>query len=266
MITSRANKLVKLARSLHRRSQREKTGLYLLEGEHLLSEALAAGAEVEFVLYTKDFARASHHGLLLAGLQRAGYPCEEVEEAVMVSIAGTSSPPGILAVARQKKYGLADLLRGQEVFLLVADAVQDPGNLGTILRTALAAGCTGAVLTSGTVDLYNEKVVRAAMGALFRLPVVHGAAPGELVAFLQDQVKIVVAHVGGKRPYYDGDYRGKLAIVVGNENRGPSPELLQASPVWVKIPLWGPVESLNVAVAAAILLYEAARQRHEREA
>lgn len=266
MITSGDNKYVKLARSLHRRSQRERTGLYVLEGKHLISEALTAGAEVEVVLYDQNFLKVPEHAGLLTELRGAGYRCLEVKPSVMKTMAATTTPPGILAIARQRKASLAELLEGQEVFLLVADAIQDPGNLGTMLRTAVAAGCTGAVLTSGTVDLYNEKVVRAAMGALFYLPIVTGVPVQDLVSLLKGKVKMVVAHVGGSLPYYEGDYRGRLAMVMGNENRGPSPKLLEDSFARVKIPLWGPVESLNVAVAAAILLYEAARQRYVREA
>ncbi|MBE3581453.1 MAG: RNA methyltransferase [Thermoanaerobacteraceae bacterium] len=265
IITSRANRYVKLARSLYRRAQREKTGLYLLEGKHLLVEALAARAEVEVVFYEPNFLRSPEHAGLISQLRQAGYLCLEVEPAVMESVAATVTPPGVLAIARQKRASLSLLLENPEVFLLVADGVQDPGNLGTMLRTAVAAGCTGAVLTGGTVDPYNEKVVRAAMGAIFHLPVVTGIEAAHLALRLKGKVKVIVAHVGAVRPYYDCDYGGRVALVLGNENRGPSPEILRQAEDQVSIPLWGPVESLNVAVAAAILLYEAARRRHTRE-
>ncbi|HBT47206.1 MAG TPA: RNA methyltransferase [Peptococcaceae bacterium] len=265
IITSRANRYVKLARSLYRRAQREKTGLYLLEGEHLIVDALAARAEVEVVFYDTNFLRVPEHARLVSQLREAGYLCLEVQPAVMQSMAATVTPPGALAIARQKKVSLSQLLENQEVFLLVADGVQDPGNLGTMLRTAVAAGCTGAVLTRGTVDPYNEKVVRATMGALFHLPVVTGIQAQELACQMKEKVRVIVAHVGATRPYYDCDYCGRVAVVLGNENRGPSPEILKQAEAQVKIPLWGPVESLNVAVAAAILLYEAARRRYAGE-
>lgn len=262
-ITSRANRYVKLARSLYRRAQREKTGLYLLEGQHLLAEALAAGAEIEVVFYEPDFLRSPEHAALISRLREA-YLCLEVDPAVMKGMSATVTPPGVLAIARQKRAVLSLLLENPEVFLLVADGIQDPGNLGTMLRTAVAAGCTGAVLTGGTVDPYNEKVVRAAMGSLFHLPVVTGMEAARLASRLKGKVKIIVAHVGADLPYYECDYRGRVALVLGNENRGPSPEMLRQAEARVKIPLWGPVESLNVAVAAALLLYEVARTRHSR--
>lgn len=247
--------------SLKRRSRREKTGLYLLEGEHLVVEALRAGAELEVVLYDKEFAASPKHAKLLEQLTRTGYRCVEVSTPELNRAAATVTPPGILAIARQRKISIESLLASQEVFLLVADGVQDPGNLGTILRTAAAAGCTGALLTTGTVDPYNEKVVRASMGALFYLPVVSGLEPGEIVSRLKDRAKIIVGHVAGEVFYHECDYKGDLALVVGNENRGPSLEILAQAYARVKIPLWGPVESLNVAVAAGLLLYEAARHR-----
>lgn len=131
-----------------------------------------------------------------------------------------------------------------------------------MIRTALAAGATGVVLTTGTVDLYNEKVVRATQGAIFRLPVVTGMEAGALAArLLRAGLRLVVADVRGDTVYYQADLTGPLALVLGNENRGPGDELVQVAKVKVRIPLWGTIESLNAAVAAGILLYEVARQR-----
>lgn len=223
---------------------------------------MRAGTELEVVLYDREFAASSKHTDLLKQLARAGYRCLEVSTPELNRAAATVTPPGILAIARQRRVSIESLLASQEVFLLVADGVQDPGNLGTMLRTAAAAGCTGALLTTGTVDPYNEKVVRASMGALFYLPVVSGLEPGEIVSRLEGRAKIIVGHVAGEVFYHECDYRGGLALVVGNENRGPSQEILAQAYARVKIPLWGPVESLNVAVAAGLLLYEAARQRY----
>ncbi|MCG0278665.1 MAG: RNA methyltransferase [Thermanaeromonas sp.] len=228
----------------------------------MVAEALQAKAELEVVLYNREFVGSPEHAELIEQLARAGYRCIEVPTSELNRVSATVTPPGILAIARQRKISIESLLASQEVFLLVADGVQDPGNLGTMLRTAVAAGCTGALLTTGTVDPYNEKVVRASMGALFYLPVVSGLGPGEVISRLEGRSKIIVGHVAGEIFYHECDYGGSVAIVVGNENRGPSPEILARAHARVKIPLWGPVESLNVAVAAGLLLYEAARCRH----
>ncbi|MBC7325928.1 MAG: RNA methyltransferase, partial [Moorella sp. (in: Bacteria)] len=156
----------------------------------------------------------------------------------------------------------ADLLAAPSPLLMIAAGIQDPGNLGTIWRTALGVGATGLVLTRGSVDPYNPKVVRAAMGATFRLPVVGGVEPAALAQELRAAgIKLVVADVAAPLVFWQADLSGSLALTVGSENHGPGGELLAAATARVGIPLAGPMESLNAAVAAALLLYEALRQR-----
>ncbi|MDN5348107.1 MAG: methyltransferase, TrmH family [Clostridia bacterium] len=263
IITSPQNEAIRLARSLRQRKYRERYGLFLIEGRHLLEEAIDAGVGLEYLFYDSDFGRSERGQELLAELRRRRCRCLQVTKSLMANLSATVTPPGVLAIARQQPCSLIDLLTGPgDPFLLVADGVQDPGNLGTMLRTALAAGARGAVLTPGTVDLYNEKVARATQGAIFRLPVATAVEPGTLVAAVSRAGwRLVVADVRGDRVYYDADLTGPLVLVIGSENQGPDAILLQAAAVRVRIPLWGAAESLNAAVAAGILLYEAARQR-----
>lgn len=266
LITSAANRYVKLARSLRERSGREKKGFYLIEGVHLLEEARQARVPLEAVLYSPALYATPRGEQLVAGLEEAGYRCLAVAEDLLAAVSTTVTPPGIMAIAPIQEQSLAALLAGapssSPPLLMVAAAIQDPGNLGTIWRTALGAGATGLVLTRGSVDPYNPKVVRAAMGATFRLQVVDGGEPAALAGELQAAgVKLVVADVGAPLTFWQADLRGPLALVVGSENHGPGPELLAAATARVGIPLVGAVESLNAAVAAALLLYEALRQR-----
>lgn len=265
-ITSPTNRYVKLARSLQDRSWREKKGLYLIEGIHLLEEALQAGVPLEVVLYSPQVFATPRGEQLVAGLQGAGYRCLAVAEDLMTAISTTVTPPGIVAVAPIWEQHLAALLAAAPPspppLLMIAAAIQDPGNLGTIWRTALGAGATGLILTRGCVDPYNPKVVRSAMGATFRLPVTGGVEPALLARELREAgLKLVVADVGAPLTFWQADLRPPLALVVGSENHGPGPELLAAATDRVGIPLVGPVDSLNAAVAAALLLYEALRQR-----
>lgn len=267
LITSPNNRYVKLARSLQDRSWREKKGFYIVEGIHLVEEALQAGTPLEVILYSRRIFTTPRGEKLVAGLQRAGYQCLAVTEELMASISTTMTPPGIVAIVPIPEKSLAALLaedrpHSTTPLLVIAAGIQDPGNLGTIWRTALGAGATGLILTRGSVDPYNPKVVRSAMGATFRLPVVCGVEPALLARELREaRLKLVVAEVGAPLTLWQVDLRPPLALIVGSENHGPGPELLAAATDRVGIPLVGPVDSLNAAVAAALLLYEALRQR-----
>lgn len=262
IITSTNNRYVKLARSLQEKSWRQKRGLYLIEGLHLVEEAWQTGVPLEFVLYTPAFEENPQGGVLVAALQAAGLRVLPVPDSIMQVISATVTPPGVVAVAPLPDCSLAELLHNPAPLLVIAAGLQDPGNLGTIWRTALGAGATGLILTHGSVDPFSPKVVRAAMGASFRLPVVTGVEPAVLATGLAAAgVKLVVADVGATTVLWQADLAGPLALVVGNENHGPGAELLAAATTKVGIPMVGPVESLNAAVAAAILLYEALRQR-----
>ncbi len=261
-ITSPANRYVKLARSLQDRSWRERKGLYLIEGIHLLEEARQARVPLEVVLYSPQVFSTIRGERLVAGLREAGYRCLAVTGELMAAMSSTVTPPGIVGIAPIPIADLAGILAAPLPLLMIAAGIQDPGNLGTIWRTALGAGATGLVLTRGSVDPFSPKVVRAAMGASFRLPVAGGVEPYALARELRAAgIRLVVADVGAPLVFWQADLRGPLALAVGSENHGPGPELVAAASARVGIPLAGPVDSLNAAVAAALLLYEALRQR-----
>ena len=241
-------------RALGRRKGREEHGLAVAEGPRLLEELLASPARVRHVLWTREGAGDPRSAALLARCREVGIEDEEVEPAELAEVADTVSPQGLLAVVEIPRRGWEDLPAGD---LLVLDGVQDPGNLGTLLRTAEAMGVAGAVTLEGTVDPWNPKVVRASAGSVFRLPVVAASREGVADRLRADGWRVWAADAGGEplpRGQAPPAVAGRLALVLGNEGAGVSPELLAAADRRVSVRLAGDVESLNVAVAAAILM------------
>lgn len=248
-----------LIRDLHRRRGRERRGLTLAEGVRLVEEALATGMPIRGAAVSPALEATTRGQALKATLASRGIKIEEVDDAGLDALTDTDHPQGVTAVIEPKKWSLADLRLTAGMTALVLDAVQDPGNVGTMLRTALALGAAGVVALKGTADLTNPKVVRGGMGASFRLPSVT-ATIEELVAWGRLQrSEIWVASAGGDAAAHlppRSASRPPVLLVVGNEGAGVSPALEAAAARRIGIPLRPGVESLNVAVAAGILLYE----------
>lgn len=255
------NPKVKMLSRLSQRRYREKEGKFIVEGRRLVAEALASSWPVEGIYATPGFVvREGHNLFSLAQARRI--PWYELPEEIFRRLSATEEPQGVLAVVSTRRVEFAELLQPAPPLLIVVDALQDPGNLGTIVRTAQAAGATGMLLLAGTVDLFNPKTVRATAGALFRLPVVQDLSWEEAQKFLGEAgLPLIVADPQGEVPLYRADFRGPVAIAVGSEGAGLRPEVRKAATRRVFIPMPGGAESLNVAVAAALLLYEAVRQR-----
>jgi RNA methyltransferase, TrmH family len=254
-----SSSLQTLIRDLHRRRGRERRGLALAEGIRLVEEALATGTVVRGAAVSPALEATTRGQTLKATLASRGIKVEEVDDAQLDALTDTEHPQGITAVIEPKKWGLAEIRLSPGMTALVLDAVQDPGNVGTMLRTALGLGAVGVVALKGTADLTNPKVIRGGMGATFRLPSVN-AAPEELVAWARLQrSEIWVAGTGGEAAAHlppRNASRPPVLLVVGNEGAGVSPALETAATRRIGIPLAPGVESLNVAVAAGILLYE----------
>ncbi|MHB8155961.1 MAG: TrmH family RNA methyltransferase, partial [Desulfocucumaceae bacterium] len=186
----------------------------------------------------------------------------QVDDRLISELTSTETPQGVLALCVMKSPLLGDILGGSRGLAVIADGVSDPGNLGTIIRSADAFGADGVILTMGSVDLYNSKVLRSTMGSVFHLPILNDTAPAGLFECLQKGgLRLLVGVPAGGSPVSRLDLRGPLALVVGSEAKGPSRELLSLPHQRVTIPMPGGSESLNAAVAASILLYEVARQR-----
>jgi TrmH family RNA methyltransferase len=249
-------------RDLHRRRGRERRGLALAEGVRLVEEALASGITIRGAAASPALESTTRGKALKATLLARGVAVDELSDADLEELADTEHPQGIIAVIDPKRWSLSDVRMNPGATILVLDGVQDPGNVGTMLRTALGLGAAGLIALKGTADLTNSKVIRGAMGASFRLPAVS-AAPDEFVAWSRLQrAEIWVADAAGdpgdRHETRRGD-RPAVALVVGNEGAGVGPTIDAAADRRVAIPLARGVESLNVAVAAGILLYEATR-------
>lgn len=249
-------KLLTLARDLRRRKARERTNLFVAEGVRAVEELLRSALIVRGALVAPQLADAPRGPALLESLgRRPDVASEHVSEREFASAAETDSPQGVLAIGEIPRHALDELSSVSSLTLLVLDAVQDPGNVGTIVRTAAALGATATVALPGTVDLWNAKVVRSGMGAHFHHPCLH-CTGDDLAAFL-DRERIPLwgadadgAAVGGlTRP-------ARLALAVGNEGSGLTPATRDRASAFVALPIRRDVESLNVAVATGILLYE----------
>lgn len=257
-ITSLSNDKVRLVRALQsRRRVRQQEGRFVIEGVRLGEEALRAKVNPHLVLYTPTALQESRAAALLEAWAAAGAPLYEVSEQVMAACSDTTTPPGLLAVVPTPRPARPE----QPTLVLLLDSLRDPGNLGTMLRTALAAGVELVLLAPGTVEATHPKVVRAGAGAHFRLPI---AAPGwAAIAETVSGCRAYLAATQGEHIYSQVDWRGRVALIVGGEAGGASEQAHALAQETVSIPMAAGVESLNAAVAAAVILFEIARQRRE---
>jgi TrmH family RNA methyltransferase len=267
-----ASNLQSTIRDLQRRKARGRRGLALIEGVRLVEDALAAGLRVRGVVVAPDLGRTTRGGALVAELERHAVPVEAATARTFASLADTETPQGIVAVVEPRAWTLADIaFGGGGGAALVIDGVQDPGNVGTLIRTAHALGAAGTIALRGTADPLGPKALRAAMGATFRHPVVSlddarfiawaRQYDATLWAAAADGIPLNRALPPGSKGEGEGEGEGPIAVIVGNEGAGIRPQLNAVSAKRVAIPLAQGAESLNVAVAAGILLYEVLRGR-----
>lgn len=268
MIESMANaqikKIQKLKKQIHTRRQE---GLFVVEGWKMVGEALAHSLVAH--LYVRESESDSFGTKLQNTAGKASFkdvPVEVVSNSVFQQLSDTVTPQGIMATVRMPQFDRLEVVQGQaggiyeEAKLLVLENIQDPGNMGTILRTAEGAGISGIVLGKGCVDLFNPKVVRSTMGALFRVPFYCCEdVVSEIIDLKACGFTFYAAHLQGEKDYCDVTYDGKIGIMIGNEANGLSEELSQLADIKVKIPMEGQLESLNAAVSAALFVYEVHR-------
>lgn len=262
MITSTANKKVKeLAELLTKAKARAAADVFLAEGRKLFMEAPEDRIEA---VYVEE--NCYHEADADVREKLDGHSCELVSSEVFGRISDTKTPQGILTVVKQAHYELHMLLKeteGKTPLFLVLETIQDPGNLGTMLRTAEGAGASGVIMTRDTADLYNPKTIRSTMGSVYRMPFVVTDELGEALERLKEAGVHTYAACPafGACSYEEPDYREPCAFLIGNEGNGLREETIKQAQRCVMIPMAGQVESLNAAMAAGILLYEAARQR-----
>lgn len=241
-------------KALSQKKVRESSGLFLVEGTRLVEEANNRGVKIKYLVINE---RAENVPKINQGCQVL-----RLANNLFKKVSDTVSPQGILAVAEQIEISLAGITLGTNSIVVVLNGLQDPGNIGTIIRTSAAAGATAVLLTKGTVDLYNPKVIRSTMGSLFQVPIVNGLDDDEAIKWLNhNSINIMVADLDGEEYYYSANLKEPFALVIGNENKGPNDIWGKAACKKIKIPILGATESLNASVAAGIILYDAVRQR-----
>lgn len=263
MITSNSNAKVKqLICWQKKRKSREEDGIYLVEGLRMFVEA--PKDKVREVYVSESFYQKRREELQL---DTWGKKLEILSDSVYAHVSDTKTPQGVLVVMEQTKYPLEQFLKeknGKKPLLMVLDNLQDPGNLGTILRAGEAAGVTGIILSSDCVDVYNPKVIRSTMGSMFRMPFVYVEDLMQTLRELKDHdIHTYAAHLKGKHSYEEEDYASGTAFLIGNEGNGLREEVAEEAEIYIKIPMCGEVESLNAAIAASVLMFEAARQRRQ---
>lgn len=260
-IKSPDNRIIKTFKSLTMRKYREKSGLFPVEGIKLVEEALISGYDLEFVILTEKILLQIPN--IINRLEQKNVPVYSVSEPFFNRISETVTPQGIAAAVVSRKTDPESLINSvQNPIFVVVDRIQDPGNLGSIIRSADAAGAHGVFILKGSADAYNPKTVRATMGSIFHIPVLH---IGEQTVFLDalktSHIKLLITSIQAKLPVFKTDLTCPLAVVFGNESFGISAEIIRIADVSVKIPIAGQAESYNVAAAAGIVLYEVMRQR-----
>lgn len=258
MISSTGNTQVRQVMALMKKGKyRKEAGLFAVEGMKMFSEL--PRDRIRCVYVSESFMKEDSHRQLLTAVRGV----ELVTDEVFRVMSDTQTPQGILALVNQYTYELEDVLPAKKpAHLMILERIQDPGNLGTILRAGEGAGVTGIMMDSTTADIYNPKVIRSTMGSVYRVPFVYVDHLKDTLRVLkQKNIHLYAAHLSGRNNYDQEDYTGNTGFLIGNEANGLSDEIAAMADTYIKIPMLGQVESLNAAVAASVLMYETARQR-----
>ena len=254
MITSTSNAQVKaLSKLIKNARARRQQQVYIVEGIRMFRET--PEDRIEKIYASESFVK--EHETLLAGKD-----WEMLSDSVFASVSDTKTPQGVLCLVKMRENRLEDMLQQKNGLWLILENVQDPGNLGTILRTAEGAGVDGVILSKESVDIYNPKTIRSTMGSVYRLPFLYVDSIEAILPVLKKHhVHTYAAHLKGKNSYEQENYCGGTAFFIGNEGNGLTDHLSSQADTLIRIPMEGKLESLNAAVASAILMYESYRQR-----
>ena len=256
MITSTSNQQVKRLLQLQKKSKaRNEEKVFVVEGLRMFAEVPKKSVERVYIsetLYNKKKQE----------LNLQDFPYEILSDNVFERVSDTQTPQGILCVVKQPEYNLQELLKKENPHFVVLDNLQDPGNLGTIVRTAAGAGVDAVFMSKDCVDIYNPKTIRSTMGSIYRVPFIYiEDIPNLLDVFKQNGIQSYAAHLDGENAYDQENYKEGTAILIGNEGNGLREEVWKHADILVRIPMCGQVESLNAAIAASVLMFEVFRQR-----
>ena len=257
MITSTSNPQVKNLQQLGRKAKlRNEQDVFLVEGTKMYLEAPAE--RIRKVYISQSLYEEKGESFV------KGHDVEILEDRVFAAACDTKTPQGVLCMVQQYHYRLEDLLKKKNPLLMILENLQDPGNLGTILRAGEGAGVTGIILDRGSADIYSPKVIRSTMGSIYRVPFIYTDDLHQTIGEVKKQgIRLYAAHLKGKHNYEEENYTGPSGFLIGNEANGLTEETAALADAWVRIPMAGKVESLNAAVAASVLLFETARQRRQ---
>lgn len=268
MITSTSNQQMKQLSALLKKSkERKEKKVFVVEGTKMVAEAPKDWLQAVYVAESYEKNPENHE--VLASLREASrahqVTYEVLADSVFKSVSDTQTPQGVMAVVKMPEYTLERLLAGDSTHLLILESIQDPGNLGTMVRTGEGAGVTGIIMNKTTVDLFNPKTIRSTMGSIYRVPFyVSEDLPRTLEELKGVGVSLYAAHLKGEHAYDEADYTGSCGFLIGNEGNGLSDEIAGLANTYIKIPMEGQVESLNAAISATLLMYEANRQRRHK--
>lgn len=256
LITAAGNQRVKnLVNLIQKAKARREQDVFITEGIKMFQEA--DPGKIKEVYISESFYKK---GIAKEKLEQCSF--EVLSDELFKKVSDTQTPQGILCVMEQYHYGLEDLCQKESPLLLILEDIQDPGNLGTMIRTAEGAGVDGIIMTKGTVDIYNPKTIRSTMGSVYRMPFIYTEDLLDVMKRLRERkIALYAAHLQGELFYDQMNFKGPTAFLIGNEGNGLKEETACAADRYMKIPMAGQVESLNAAVASVILMYEAARQR-----
>lgn len=265
MITSTSNQQMKQLSALVKKSkERKEKKLFVVEGTKMVAEAPKSWLRAVYV--SESYEGNVENRQLLDSIRKDaatfGYHYDVVADSVFKAVSDTQTPQGIMALVTMPEYALEQLLDGDRTHLLVLESIQDPGNLGTMVRTGEGAGITGIIMNKTTVDLFNPKTIRSTMGSIYRVPFYITENLSQTLEDLREQkVSLYAAHLKGQNSYDAENYQQACGFLIGNEGNGLSDEIANLADTYIRIPMEGQVESLNAAISATLLMYEANRQR-----
>lgn len=260
-ITSSSNSQIKNLVRLRDRRHRDRSGTYLLEGFRAVTRAIDSGTEIQYLYVCPELFLGNNESKLIAAAAASGTTVIEVAAGPFTKAAYRDRPEGLLGVATQFETGLSKLETGPDPLILVVEAIEKPGNLGTMLRTADAAGCSAVIVCDPTTDPFNPNVVRASTGALFTVPLAVTSSTDAIAWLKERNIRIVATTPDADVIHHDADLKGPLAIAIGSEQFGLTETWLNAADARVRMPMAGMADSLNAAMAAGVALFEAVRQR-----
>lgn len=260
-ITSVKNPLIKKIKSLYRKKERMKKNSFIIEGIKIIQEAIDYDYELRNIIYT-DQLLSTKEGTEFFDVIKDFHNIIYVPNNIFKEISDTENPQGIMAIAKFNYKTIDEIVNKEKLSLLFLDELQDPGNMGTIIRTADAFNIDGIIITQGSVDPYNPKVVRATMGSIFRVPLYYSSEGiNDLNRLKTLGIKAYSTSLEGSLPIYDVDFNENFVLIIGNESKGVSEDYFSLSDKLIKIPMIGKAESLNAGVASSIIMYEVMKQR-----